>query len=115
MYARKRSNPISRDSQLRRGLRTCSPTLQRQHTHDHLQTIRKPMLELLGQRVVTLQEVGLLTKPYLFPGASRLQFVDQRVILRLPTCIALDRTLRKLNYVFLGVYGVADRSPSMCS
>ena len=57
MYARKRSNPIGRDGQLRGSLRTCGPALQRQHTHDHLQTIRKPMLELLGKRDVTLQEV----------------------------------------------------------
>ena len=52
----------------------------------------------------------------LFPRVSRLQLVDQRVILRLPTCIALyGLPHRKLNYVFSGVYGVAHRSPSMCS
>jgi hypothetical protein len=44
------------------------------------------------------------SRSHTFSRACRLQFVDQRVIPRLPTCIALDRTShRKLNYVFLGV------------
>jgi hypothetical protein len=59
---------------LRSGFRACGPTLQRQNTHDDLQTIRKAMRELLGQRVMTLQEVGFLTKPCLLPRASCLQF-----------------------------------------
>src|SRR5580704_19375389 len=116
MHACKRSNPTGRSGQLRSGFRACGTTLQRQHTHDDLQTIRKAMLELLGQRVVTLQEVGFLTKPYLLPRASRLQFRGYRIILRLPACIALDRAATwKPQYGSLDVYGVAHRSPSMCS
>jgi hypothetical protein len=37
---------------LRSRFRACGTTLQRQHTHDDLQTIRKPMLELFGQAPV---------------------------------------------------------------
>ena len=57
MHATKRSNPIGRDSQLRGSFRAGGPALQRQQANDDLQTIDEPMLELLGQRVLTLQEV----------------------------------------------------------
>jgi hypothetical protein len=93
MHACKRSNPTGRSGQLRSGFRACGPTLQRQNTHDDLQTIRKAMLELLGQRVVTLQEVGFLTKPYLLPRASRLQF---RVIASYCVCRRASRSTARL-------------------
>ena len=62
MHASKRRNPICRDLQLRSGIRASGPTLQRQQTRDDLQTIDEPVLELLGQHVLTPQEVQLLTK-----------------------------------------------------
>jgi hypothetical protein len=92
-----------RDGRLHSGLRACSPTLQRQQTNDDLQTIHEPMLELLGQHVVALQECGLLTKPCLFPPASRLQFGRQRIMPRLRAHRALNRaTQGKLEHDFLG-------------
>jgi hypothetical protein len=88
---------------LHSGIRACGPTLQRQQTTDDLQTIHEPMLELLGQHVLALQEVGLLTKPRLFARASLLQFGGQRIMQRLLARIALDRAPpRKLKYGFLG-------------
>jgi hypothetical protein len=69
--------------------RIFGPTLQRQQTTDDLQTIREPMLELLGLHVLALQQVGLLTKPCIFPRTSRLQFGGQRIMPRLPRWTAL--------------------------
>ena len=88
MYAPERSNPIGRNGQLRGSLRSSGPTLQRQQSDDDLQTIDEPMVELLGQHVLALQEIGFVTKQSRFAGASCLQFGDQRGGLCLLICIA---------------------------
>ena len=104
MHACKRSNPTGRDGQLRSGIRACGPTLQRQQTNDDLQTIHEPMLELLGQYVLAPQEVGLLTKPCLFPCMSRLQFGGQRIMPRLLARISLEpRAPTETEIRFLGL------------
>jgi hypothetical protein len=96
MHTPKRSDPTGRDVQLRSGVRTGGPTLQRQQTNDDLQAINQPMLTLPRQHVVPLQELGFLTTPGLFPRASCVQLGRQRIIPPRPPH-GLSRTLpRKL-------------------
>jgi hypothetical protein len=75
--------------------------LQRQQTNDDLQTIDEPVLELLGQHVLALQEVGLLTKPRRFASASRQQFGSYCTLVLLSRIAPSRASPGKLKYGFL--------------
>jgi hypothetical protein len=45
-----------------------------------LEAVDQPVLELLGQHLLPLQEVALLAKAYRFPRERRLQLSSQRII-----------------------------------
>jgi hypothetical protein len=69
--ARNRGHPIGRDRQLRRdlGILRC-PALQRKQAHDHLHAVQKPVIGLLAQDLLMLDELVLLTQQSLVPGES---------------------------------------------
>ena len=71
MNAPDRGNAIGRSRQLRShfGIFRC-PALQRQQAYDHLQAVQQPMIGLLAQHRLLLDQLVLLTKQSLFPGES---------------------------------------------
>src|SRR5580700_9537451 len=66
-----RGNAIGCRGQLRNDLGILRRTaLQRQQAYDHLQTVQQPMIGLLPQHRLLLDQRVLLTKQSLFPGES---------------------------------------------
>src|SRR5580704_4370198 len=66
-----RGNAIRCRSQLRNHLGIVRrPALQRQQAYDHLQAVQQPMIGLLPQHRLLLDQRVLLTKQSLFPGES---------------------------------------------